>query len=65
MKWLFTVQVRKADGSFQQENIFAADAMSKTAIVVAIESALASAGVGAVFQSATLLGRVDADTTEA
>ena len=65
MKGLFTVQVRKADGAFQQENILAADAVGKVAIVAAIESALAAAGAGAMFQSASLLGRVDTDATGA
>ena len=65
MKTLFTVQVRKADGSFHQENILAADAVGKPAIVAAIEAALAAVGAGAMFQSASLLGRVDTDATEA
>ena len=63
MKTLFTVQVRKADQSFQQLNILAADAGGKPAIIAAIEAALESAGTGSAFQSANVLGKVDTDAT--
>jgi hypothetical protein len=65
MKTLFNIQVRKADGSFLQKSIQAADVTGKVAIVVAIEAALAAAGAGSSFQSANVLGSVDIDATAA
>lgn len=63
MKKLFNIQVRKADGSFLQTNVLAQDATGKVAVVSAIEAALVAAGSGSVFQSASMLGSVDADAT--
>jgi hypothetical protein len=65
MKTLFNIQVRKADGSFLQKNVRAADAAGRVAAVVAIGTVLVAAGAGAVFQSANVLGSVDLDATTA
>lgn len=58
MKTLFSIQIRKADGSFVQKNVQAADAAGRVAAVVAIEAALGAAGAGSVFQSANVIGDV-------
>lgn len=67
MKYLYTVQIKKADGTMWAGGVLAADAteggVTTPASVNAINYGFSQAGAGAMLQNCFLSGQVDHDTT--